>query len=105
MSSERHSNNVDKNNRGLNSQLTSKPRESSSEFFSSLAAMLVKLSFVLVFVLHSFVIPSSSMENTLLIGDHVLVNRIQFAPKTSWMGPLLPYREVRRGDIVVFLHP
>jgi len=45
------------------------------------------------------------MENTLLIGDHVLVNRVQFAPKTSWLGPLLPYREIHRGDIVVFLHP
>jgi len=45
------------------------------------------------------------MENTLLIGDHVLVNRFQFAPKTSWAGPLLPYRAVKRGDVVVFLHP
>src|SRR5256885_1241112 len=55
--------------------------------------------------MQAFEIPSSSMENTLLIGDHVFVNRIQFAPKSSWVGPLLPYREVRRGDIVVFLHP
>jgi signal peptidase I len=82
-----------------------KPRETTVEFVCSLAAGLVKIFFVLTFVMHAFEIPSSSMENTLLIGDHVLVNRIQFAPKTSWMGPLLPYREVRRGDIVVFLAP
>ena len=45
------------------------------------------------------------MENTLLIGDHVFVNRVQFAPATHWMGPLLPYRDIRRQDIVVFLSP
>jgi signal peptidase I len=45
------------------------------------------------------------MENTLLIGDHVFVNRVQFAPRSSWVGPLFPYRDPRRGEIVVFLHP
>jgi len=45
------------------------------------------------------------MEDTLLIGDHVFVNREQFAPPTHWMGPLLPYRDIRRNDIVVFLSP
>ncbi len=82
-----------------------KPRETTVEFLSSIAATLVKLIFVLVFILHAFEIPSSSMEKTLLIGDHVLVNRAQFAPKTAWVGGLLPYRDPRRGDIVVFLAP
>jgi signal peptidase I len=81
------------------------PRETTVEFLSSLAAAAVKIAFILTFVVHAFEIPSSSMENTLLIGDHVLVNRFQFAPKTSWAGPLLPYRPVQRGDVVVFLHP
>jgi len=45
------------------------------------------------------------MENTLLIGDHVLVDRVQFAPKASWAASLLPYRDIRRGDIVVSLSP
>src|SRR6201981_959597 len=45
------------------------------------------------------------MEDTLLIGDHVFVNREQFAPRTKWIGPLLPYRDIKRGDIVVFLSP
>src|ERR1700746_258488 len=45
------------------------------------------------------------MEQTLLIGDHVFVNRIQFAPKSSWVGPLIPYRDVHFRDIVVFLSP
>jgi signal peptidase I len=82
-----------------------KPRETTVEFLASLAAVLVTGLFIITFVVQAFEIPSSSMENTLLIGDHVFVNRIQFAPRTSWVGPLLPYRGVRRGDIVVFLHP
>src|SRR6201993_1947829 len=82
-----------------------KPKETTVEFLSSLAAVLVTGLFIITFVVQAFEIPSSSMENTLLIGDHVFVNRIQFAPKSSWAGPLLPYRDVRRSDIVVFLHP
>ena len=75
------------------------------EFLSSLAAVLVTGLFIITFVVQAFEIPSSSMENTLLIGDHVFVNRIAFAPRTQWVGPLLPYGEIHRGDIVVFLHP
>jgi signal peptidase I len=82
-----------------------KPRETTMEFLASLAAVLVTGLFIITFVLQAFEIPSSSMENTLLIGDHVFVNREQFAPTTHWMGPLLPYRSIRRGDIVVFLSP
>ena len=67
--------------------------------------MLVTGLFIITFIVQAFEIPSSSMENTLLIGDHVFVNRVQFAPPTRWMGPLLPYREIRRQDIVVFLSP
>jgi signal peptidase I len=86
-------------------EVDEKPQETPVEFLASLAAVLVTGLFIITFVVQAFEIPSSSMENTLLIGDHVFVNRITFAPKTSWVGPLLPYRQVRRGDIVVFLHP
>ena len=82
-----------------------KPRETTVEFLASLAAVLVTGLFIITFALQAFEIPSSSMEDTLLIGDHVFVNRVQFAPKTAWIGPLLPYRTVRDGDMVVFLHP
>src|SRR5579864_1680971 len=82
-----------------------KPKESTVEFLASLAAVLVTGLFIITFVVQAFEIPSSSMENTLLIGDHVFVNRIQFAPKSSWIGPLIPYRDVHFRDIVVFLHP
>jgi signal peptidase I len=82
-----------------------KQSETTVEFLASLAAVLVTGLFIITFILQAFEIPSSSMEDTLLIGDHVFVNREQFAPKTNWMGPLLPYRDIKRGDIVVFLSP
>ena len=81
-----------------------KQRETTVEFLASLAAVLVTGLFIITFVLQAFEIPSSSMEDTLLIGDHVFVNREQFAPKTPWM-PVVPYRDIKRGDIVVFLSP
>src|SRR5580700_7919395 len=82
-----------------------KPRETTVEFLASLAAVLVTGLFIITFIVQAFEIPSSSMENTLLIGDHVFVNREQFAPRTHWLGPILPYRQIRHGDIVVFLSP
>lgn len=82
-----------------------KPKETMVEFLASLAAVLVTGLFIIAFVVQAFEIPSSSMEDTLLIGDHVFVNRLQFAPKSSWVGPLLPYRDPHFRDIVVFLHP
>lgn len=82
-----------------------KPRETTVEFLASLAGVLVTGLFIITFVLQAFEIPSSSMEDTLLIGDHVFVNREQLAPRTRWLGRLLPYRDIRRGDIVVFLSP
>jgi signal peptidase I len=94
---------VDKN--GKDESVDEKPRETTVEFLASLAGVLVTGLFIITFVLQAFEIPSSSMEDTLLIGDHVFVNREQFAAPTRWMGPLLPYRDVRRNDIVVFLSP
>src|SRR5579859_6528866 len=82
-----------------------KPRETTVEFLASLAAVLVTGLFIITFIVQAFEIPSSSMENTLLIGDHVFVNREQFAPRTRWLGPIMPYRQIHRGDIVVFLSP
>ena len=83
----------------------SKPKETQVEFLASLAVTLVMVLFIMTFVGQTFAIPSSSMENTLLIGDHLFVNRLGFAPRSSWLGPLMPYREVKRGDIIVFLSP
>jgi signal peptidase I len=81
-----------------------KHKETTMEFIASMASILVVGLFIITFCLQAFEIPSSSMENTLLIGDHVFVDRVTPAPKTNWF-PIIPYREVHRNDIVVFLSP
>lgn len=80
-----------------------KPRETTVEFLASLAGVLVTGLFIITFILQAFEIPSGSMKDTLLIGDHLFVNRVQFAPATHWLGPLLPYRDIQRDEIAVFL--
>lgn len=58
--------------------------------------------FVITFIVQAFQIPSGSMENTLLVGDFLLVDKVHFAGSNSG---LLPYGSIRRGDIVVFYFP
>src|SRR6202167_1485555 len=78
--------------------------ETPFEALASICSVLVIGLFILTFLAQNFVIPSGSMEKTLLVGDHLLVDRITLAPSASWM-PLVHYREPKRGDIVVFLKP
>jgi len=74
------------------------------EAIASYAAVLVAGLFILTFLGQNFVIPSGSMENTLLVGDHLLVDRITLSPGHNWF-PLVHYREPKRGDIIVFYKP
>jgi signal peptidase I len=69
---------------------STKPKETPPQTIAAYAVMAVCLIFVITFGLQAFAIPSGSMENTLVIGDHLFVNRISVAPTTSWM-PLVPY--------------
>jgi signal peptidase I len=78
--------------------------ETPFEAVASICSVLVVGLFILTFLGQNFVIPSGSMENTLLVGDHLVVDRITLAPPTAWM-PLVHYREPKRGDIIVFLKP
>jgi signal peptidase I len=78
--------------------------ETPFEAVASICSILVIGLFILTFLGQNYVIPSGSMENTLLIGDHLLVDRITLAPPTKWM-PLIHSREPQRGDIVVFIKP
>jgi len=75
------------------------------EAVASLLRTIVVALFLLTFVLQPFLIPSGSMERTLLIGDFLLFNKQVFAPEGPVGRWIMPYREVRRGDIVVFHHP
>jgi len=78
--------------------------ETPSEGLASLLRIAAVALFVLTFAFENFVIPSSSMASTLLIGDHVIADRVEFAPAASW-APFLHYRDVRRGDIIFFYKP
>jgi signal peptidase I len=74
------------------------------ESFQSLLGTVVIAVFVVTFVVQAFQIPSESMENTLLIGDYLLVDKLHFGNDGFW-GHFLPYRKVKHGDIVVFHYP
>ena len=78
--------------------------ETPFEALASICSVLVVGLFILTFLAQNFVIPSGSMENTLLVGDHLVVDRITLAPVAKWM-PFVHYREPKRGDIVVFIKP
>ncbi|MDE3200701.1 MAG: signal peptidase I [Acidobacteriota bacterium] len=78
--------------------------ETPFEAVASMCSVLVVGLFILTFLAQNFVIPSGSMEKTLLVGDHLIVDRITLAPAAKWM-PLVHYREPKRGDIVVFIKP
>jgi signal peptidase I len=78
--------------------------ETPLESLASICTVLAIGLFVMTFIFQNFEIPSASMVPTLLIGDHVLVDRVTLAPKTSW-APFLDYRPVHRGDVIVFLKP
>jgi len=81
-----------------------RPKETLPESIAGIASVLVVGLFILTFVVQHFEIPSRSMENTLLVGDHVFVDRLTPTGKgpLSW---LLPYRDLRRGDTAVFMTP
>lgn len=78
--------------------------ETPFEALASICSVLAVLIFIQTFIAQNFVIPSGSMEKTLLIGDHLVVDRVTLAPPAKWM-PLVYYREPRRGDVVVFIKP
>ena len=74
------------------------------EYFEAILIAGVFLAFTNSYLVKTFYIPSGSMENTLLIGDHLFVNRFIFGSGGGERG-ILPAREVRRGDIVIFRAP
>jgi len=76
-----------------------------SEYLESLLVTVLLALFATTFILQAFKIPSPSMETTLLVGDHLLVNKFIFGGHGAWYEKLLPYRPLERGDIIVFKYP
>ncbi len=76
------------------------------EYFESIVIAVILALFVRTWVVQAFKIPTGSMENNLLIGDHLLVNKFIFGPTaTALERTLMPVRDPRRGDVVVFKFP
>lgn len=81
----------------------SKPAQRNS--VAEWAIMILVLLFGTSTIAQPFVIPTASMHNTLLTGDHLIVDKLAYSPADALSKHLLPYEDVERGDIIVFLHP
>ncbi|MCB1043495.1 MAG: signal peptidase I [Acidobacteria bacterium] len=76
------------------------------DWFEVIMYGLALLMFVKSFVFQNFQIPTSSMENSLLIGDHLMANKFVFGhAQWDWERKLFPFRPIRRGDVLVFKYP
>jgi len=73
------------------------------EYFESAVVTVIMALFGMTFIVQAVKVPTGSMQNTITIGDHLLVNKFIFAPGESL--PFLPQREIHRGDIIVFKYP
>jgi signal peptidase I len=81
-------------------------KSTAREYFESIVIAVILALFIRTFGVQAFKIPTGSMENNLLIGDHLLVNKFLFGPTTSALErAILPVRDVRRGDVIVFKYP
>ncbi len=79
------------------------PKSVWREYFESAVVTVIMALFGMTFIVQAVKVPTGSMQNTITIGDHLLVNKFIFAPGQSL--PFLPQREIRRGDIIVFKYP
>jgi len=80
------------------------PKTTLREYFESLVVTFVMALFGMTFILQAVTVPTGSMQNTILIGDYLLVNKFIFNPGGNPL-PFLPMREIQRGDIIVFKYP
>ena len=82
------------------------PKSTAREYFESIVIAVILALFIRTFVVQAFKIPTGSMENNLLVGDHLLVNKFVFGPASTGLEhALLPVDAIARGDVVVFKYP
>src|SRR5436305_14702940 len=79
------------------------PKSVWREYFESAGVTFIMFLFFITFVGRTVAVPTSSMENTIMVGDHFLINKFIFGAGGKF--PLLPLRSVKRGDVVVFKYP
>lgn len=80
------------------------PKSTFREYLESFTVTLIMAIFGMTFILQAVTVPTGSMQNTILVGDYLLVNKFIFSPGGDPV-PLLPMREIKRGDIIVFKYP
>src|SRR5437016_9999088 len=82
---------------------TGPPKTVIREYFESAVVTVIMALFGMTFIVRAVKVATGSMQNTITVGDHLLVNKFIFAPGPRF--PFLPQREIRRGDIIVFKYP
>src|SRR4051812_28481491 len=85
-------------------QLT-ESKEEPRHWIADWTVTVLLLLFGTTTLLQAFVVPTGSMTNTVLIGDHMIVDKMAYAPSGALSRWLLPYENVQRGDIIVFKYP
>src|SRR5256886_4277996 len=85
------------------SDATGPPKTVIREYFESAVVTVIMALFGMTFIVEAVKVPTGSMQNTITVGDHLLVNKFVFAPGPRF--PFLPQREIKRGDIIVFKYP
>src|SRR2546422_880003 len=97
---------VSPNGRGRQTKVEAEPGPPKTiirEYFESAVVTVIMALFGMTFIVQAVKVPTASMENTITVGDHLLVNKFVFAPGPTF--PILPQRDIKRGDIIVFKYP
>jgi signal peptidase I len=82
------------------------PRSRAREYVEAILVAVIFALFARTFLFQAFQVPTSSMEKNILVGDHLIVNKFIFAPhRDNFVSRLLPYRAVKRSDVIVFKFP
>ncbi len=79
--------------------------DSTRDFINEWALNILILLFGTTTLVQAFIVPTPSMDTTVMVGDHLLVDKLSYAPSDGFSRHLLPYTEPRRGDIIVFRYP
>jgi signal peptidase I len=88
-----------------NQPLYGPPKSGIREFFEQGLITVIMALFLMTFIAQAVAVPTGSMQNTINIGDHLFVNKFIFGQPTPVLDKLLPTREIKRGDVIVFKLP
>src|SRR5215471_18027342 len=79
--------------------------ESTRRFVNEWSLNILILLFGTTTLVQAFIVPTPSMDTTVMVGDHLLVDKLSYAPPGSFSRYFLPYTEPKRGDVIVFRYP